>query len=359
MIKNIAVLRLSALGDCINAYGLVCALSKIQDLNVSFIIDKRFSSLFKDDNDQNIVNLFPVDYKNEKLKAFFNLRKELKGNNVDILLNMQTSIKASICSLFVKAPIKIGYDKDRSREGQRFFVNKVINKAKSPHVLDGYLEFAKSIGYDIKPTWDFKLIDPINKVTSILTTQKNKNSFNVKNYVVIAVGSAKKEKCASPNLYGQFAKQCINDGYDVIFVSGPSGFEKELCKKATLELQDHTFAQHYLNLGGLTTLRQLTYLCSQAKLVLSPDSATLHLANALNTPVIGLFAYHNEQRVGAYNFLDLSVSIYDKLAKEELKLQDNQDIPWRYRIKQQNAMEKITLAMVLEKYELAKKKYLK
>ena len=45
-IKSVCVLRLSALGDCINAFGLANALHETyKDLDVHFVIDKRFGSL--------------------------------------------------------------------------------------------------------------------------------------------------------------------------------------------------------------------------------------------------------------------------------------------------------------------------
>ena len=48
-IKSVCILRLSALGDCINAFGLANALHETyKDLDVHFVVDKRFSSLFID-----------------------------------------------------------------------------------------------------------------------------------------------------------------------------------------------------------------------------------------------------------------------------------------------------------------------
>lgn len=58
--KSICILRLSALGDCINAFGLVNALHKSnKDIEVNFVIDKRFSSLFIKEDGTSIVPLTP------------------------------------------------------------------------------------------------------------------------------------------------------------------------------------------------------------------------------------------------------------------------------------------------------------
>ena len=113
-LKNICVLRLSALGDCINAFGFIGGLKKADpNLDVSMIIDKRFASMFKDANGNDLIPLYTVDFKSEGLKSILSLKKELKGKTFDALLNIQTSIKASLVSLAVKAPLKIGYDNAR------------------------------------------------------------------------------------------------------------------------------------------------------------------------------------------------------------------------------------------------------
>ncbi|WP_303962532.1 hypothetical protein [Succinatimonas hippei] len=76
-LKNICVLCLSALGDCINAFGFIGGLKKAKpNLDVSIIIDKRFASMFKDANGNDLTPLYPVDFKNEGLKSIFFLKKD-------------------------------------------------------------------------------------------------------------------------------------------------------------------------------------------------------------------------------------------------------------------------------------------
>ena len=73
------------------------------------------------------------------------------------------------------------------------------------------------------------------------------------------------------------------------------------------------------------------------------------MANALNVPVIGIYAHHNPLRVGPYNFLKYVVSIYDECVK--LEHPDSSTIKWRTRVKDKQAMLKITSAMVREKFD--------
>lgn len=344
--RNICVLRLSALGDCINAYGLICAMRKAsENISVSWVIDSRFASLFIDSDGNELVNLIKADIKNQGLiKTFLNLKKQLKNRKFDSLLNIQTSIKASIISLCIKAKNKIGYDKQRSREGQRFFVDKIIDTPKDPHVLSGFLSFAKSIGLDnMQPQWDFKLThNELAKADELLDTDKK--------VFCISPASAKSIKNWTVDGYSSIANYAHTKGFEVVLLGSNAQKEKKLCADIESRLSFKC-----KNLCGKTSLRELCAVVSKSCLVLSPDSACMHLASALNIPVIGLFAIHNPNRVGAYNFRDIEVSVYEREAAKELK---GANFSWRYRVKNENAMKNISVNDVIKAFDLAVSKYI-
>ena len=103
-----------------------------------------------------------------------------------------------------------------------------------------------------------------------------------------------------------------------------------------------------LDLTGKTSLRGLWELVSRAGAVLSPDTGIVHMASALNVPVIGLYAAHNIERVGPYRDRSLSVSVWKELAEAEYG-KPAETLPWRTRVKTPRAMERITCEMVKEK----------
>ncbi len=54
------------------------------------------------------------------------------------------------------------------------------------------------------------------------------------------------------------------------------------------------------NLIGKTSLKQLLALLQRASVVLCPDSGPAHMATAVGTPVVGLYATSNRLRTGPY-----------------------------------------------------------
>ena len=337
---KICALRLTALGDCINAFGF---LQSVQINNPTaellWVIDKRFSSLFRDSEGHDLIPMVEVDFKKGLLKGILELGRKLKGQHFDLLLNLQTSLKASLCSLKISANLKYGYDRFRSRELQCLFVNRRVTSPNNPHVLSGFLAFGKQSGLgDLTPCWDFKLseqeLSPFKKL------------LHRKKIFTICPASAKPYKNWTVEGYAAVALYAKEQGFDIVLTGGNKDSEIKLCADIEQKIEGQC-----TNLCGKTSLRELACVISLSCVVLSPDSAALHLSSALNIPVIGLFAVHNPKRVGSWNYPQLWVSVYNDLARKELGAK--KQIPWRYRVKNPEAMKQISIESVKDAFDRA------
>ena len=339
--KSVCVLRLSALGDCINAFGMILGIKKAYPkTKISWIIDERFAPLFIDHDREELVPLYTVNFKKDGFKAIKRLKRELDGKSFDCLLDIQTSIKASLTSLVVNANVKMGYDKKRAREGQSFFVDVKVPSPSDPHVLAGFMAFAHEAGFvKAKPYWDFNLQD--TELEAAISCFESNKIF------LISPCASKPQKNWTIEGYIGMARYALEHGFSVGLVGSNSPKELKICNAIETALAN---PNKVINFCGKTTLRQLLSLVAISSLVLAPDSGTLHLANALNVPVIGLYAIHSEKRVGPTRFMDLCVSVHDTIAKEEL---GDKKIPWRYRVRNEHAMERITLEMVKKAFDTA------
>ena len=90
----------------------------------------------------------------------------------------------------------------------------------------------------------------------------------------------------------------------------------------------------------------------EADIVLSPDSGPTHLANALGTPVIGLYACSWSKRSGPYNSLDLCVDKFSEAA-QQFRGKEPQELRWGTRIERAGVMDLIQVDEVIEKLEQA------
>ena len=149
---SICVLRLSAIGDVCHTLAVVQAIQRhYPHSEITWVIGKAEASLL---NGVKNVTFVPYD-KKSGWKGVFTLWQTLKHKRFDVLLNLQTAFRASILSLGIKAKTKVGFNRERAREGQWLFTNLKVEQTACPHVLDGQMMFAKAIGVqDLTPIWD-------------------------------------------------------------------------------------------------------------------------------------------------------------------------------------------------------------
>ncbi len=132
----------------------------------------------------------------------------------------------------------------------------------------------------------------------------------------------------------------MSRGFEVLLCGGPAPHEQRLAQ----EIQ--SLAQSSLhNLVGQTNLKQLLALIEQASLVLAPDTGPLHMATTVGTPALGLYAHHNPERTGPYRDRQFVVSVYLPLVEAQNQ-KSLDELPWRTRLKDDQAMSTITVEQV-------------
>jgi heptosyltransferase I len=139
------------------------------------------------------------------------------------------------------------------------------------------------------------------------------------------------------------ARQIVEDyGRSLVLTGGKRDIEGcETIRKA-VGSKAHNFA-------GKTTLRQLAALMEQAAFLISPDTGPAHIASAMKTPVIGLFATSPSKGTGPYFSTEFVIDKYDEAL---LRFGGVKDSEKRFgRIYQVGVMDLITKDEVLAKVE--------
>lgn len=99
-------------------------------------------------------------------------------------------------------------------------------------------------------------------------------------------------KCWLPKRFREVAERLSRD-YSVIFFGDAAGKAEvnEICEGLDV-----------VNLAGQTSLRQLIALLKECSLFLTNDSGPMHLAAAVQTPLVALFGSTNEVATGPYEW---------------------------------------------------------
>jgi heptosyltransferase I len=132
----------------------------------------------------------------------------------------------------------------------------------------------------------------------------------------------------------------------VVLTGGPSQLEKDygrgICDLCGPDV---------INLIGKTDLKQLLAILESADGLICPDSGPAHMATAVDTPVIGLYATSNPDRSGPYRSRDLTVNAYPDAVGRYLGKTVDQ-IRWGQRVRDPAAMDLIRLRDVNDKIDL-------
>ena len=118
--ESLCIFRLSAIGDVTHILPIIHTLKKTwPKTRITRVIGKLEYQLVKTLPD---VEFIEFD-KSEGWRAFLDLGQRLKGRRFDLLLMMQTALRASIASLLISARYKLGFDRQRAIDYQWLFFN--------------------------------------------------------------------------------------------------------------------------------------------------------------------------------------------------------------------------------------------
>ena len=335
--KSICILRLSAIGDCTHVVPMVRTIQKHwPGTGITWIIGKLEASLLGDIEGVEFI----VYDKSRRFGALGDLRRSLVGRSFDVLLNMQVALRASIVSLFVRAPIRLGYDRARARDGQRFFTNHRICAVERQHVLDSFFEFTAALGLEERELeWDLPIPPAALEFAA--------SSFEADSRVVAINPSASKPvRNWSVEKYATLADYAVEKhGAAVVLTGGPAATEAQLAGAI-----EKAAGSRLLNLVGKTSLKELLAVIDRAAVLIAPDTGPAHMGTTVGTPVIGLYAASNPLRSGPYLSLDHTVNNYPRALRDARSVEVDA-VRWGTRVRSTAAMDSITIDQVIAKLD--------
>lgn len=335
--RDIAILRLSALGDVSHVVAVVRAIQEQRPAwRLTWITGKHEHRLLSVIDGVEFI-LFD---KRAGISEYARLRKTLAGRRFDALLHMQLAARANLAAAMIKAKVKVGFDRARSRELHSLFINSRIAAAQNQHVVQALMSFIVPLGLEATtPVWKW----PIKAADRRLIRAHVGTEDRV---LVISPCSSHPLRNWQADRYAAVADYAIEQlQMKVILVGGPSQTERAMAA----DIERH-MVQSAINLVGQDTLPELMATLERADVVVAPDSGPAHFANAVGTPVIGLYAATDPCRSGPFNSLQWCINRYDRAARRYLG-QPASDLRWGKKIETDGVMQLIEVKDVLATLE--------
>jgi len=278
-IDKIVVFRLSSIGDIVLTSALIrCLKIKYPNAKIDFVIKKQFRQLVE--FNPNISKIYTIDT-SKGFSDLQDLRKVLSLEKYDVFIDIHKNIR----SLFIKTTI--GSKKTLTFKKYVFRRTiltsfKIDSYKKVTPIYQRFVEAAKKINveFDGKTTELFISKKIEDKIKEQLKTRQ---LLDEKPYVLLCPGASFKNKQWLPERFVQLANKLIeNDNVNIVLSGGK--LEEDNCRYIVQETNglSHDFSVKL-------SILESAVLAKYAKVVVANDTGMLHIAEALNVPVVGIY----------------------------------------------------------------------
>jgi heptosyltransferase I len=290
---------MSAVGDAVHVLPVINAIKREHpESHITWVLQPGPASLVRGHSAVDDIVVFD---RARGWHAFVDMQRELSRRRFDLLIDLQVYLKAGIVTALSGAPVRLGFDRARARDMNWLFTNRRIPASPVKHVQDQYFEFLSELGIASEPV-EWKLGPRPDE----REWQRDWIARVGRPYATIVVATSKPDKDWIPE---NWAAVCdlLESEYDLqpVLVGGESSREREAAARISAAARNPPI--NALRSG----LRNLVSILDTSSLVLSPDTGPLHMAVALDRPVISLIGYSDPRRTGPYRkFHDLIIDAY-------------------------------------------------
>ncbi len=291
---RVLIVKLYALGDIIMATPMLTALKRDHpNCEIYWLVDQYYSGALS--GNPLIHEVIPYDtgrwrrlmrrgniiaYSRESLA----LHRRLKQMKLDVVLNLHADKWWSAWFNAARRRVGVFYTPTAGKLG-RFYTDCVSqsNKPKRLHNSEHYLNAVKALG--IEPPYDLHLLYAVSehdRHEALRFLERHGIGDQSRPLLLLHPGTSRSSKNWLPEQYAELAQR--SPEY-VIVITG-SASERALAQR----IANASGRGEVLNAAGeLSSLGATAALIQRAAAVVTGDTAVLHLASALGTPLIGIY----------------------------------------------------------------------
>jgi heptosyltransferase-1 len=298
-VNSFLIVRLGSLGDVVHGIPVAAALrNEFPSSRIDWMVDPRYVELL------NLVTgidrRIPVDPRaikrgpgRDKFRATL---RELREAEYDAAIDLQGLLKSAMLARSVRAHRTIGFPRKHLREPlARLFYTDAPDPGEATHVIYKNLALLTPL-----KVIDRRLRFPI-EIPSTPTVVQVARRFEPDGYVLMNPGAAWPNKQWPPERFGQVAAGIARDfGWRSLVLWGPG--EQEIAH-AVVAASDST-----AETSPPTTITDLVGIARHARMMISGDTGPLHVAGAVNTPIVALFGPTRPERNGPWGLYDVAIS---------------------------------------------------
>ncbi|MCA1586158.1 MAG: glycosyltransferase family 9 protein [Acidobacteria bacterium] len=310
---RILIVRLSALGDIVHALPVLAAIrDQVPEAEVDWLVDGRYVDIFEfvEGLGRHIVvradatQAFGSEVTFAGNTGFWSALRFLRSRQYDVALDLQGLIKSAALAGLSGARRVIGFPAGHLREPPAgWFYSETARVAESAHVITKNLSVLSLLGLESSRV-RFPIRIPPSRVADEVSAAAAR-SGDAGRFVLLNPGGGWPNKRWPPVRFGELAARLRDEQRLPSFVLWGKG-------DAALADQVVAHADGAATSLPVTTIGDVLAVSSRAALMVSGDTGPLHLAAAVETPIVGIYGPTWPSRNGPWHVSDVTVSRADR-----------------------------------------------
>lgn len=334
--KNILVVKLSAIGDVIHALPVSYAIKETYpDAHLTWVVEPPAYDILRDNPYIDEILIF----EKKKFKSFGGFlenfspfKSKLQQRKYDAALDLQGLFKSASIAYLSNAPVKLGTC--NMREMSDKVSRPVVGPHANGHIVERYLDVARELGCKVNKVV-FPMVVSDRDVDIARKVMQQCGACMENPYVVFAVGANWPNKRWTAKYFAQVS-DWLYDRKIIPVIIGGGAVDEQIAA----EINSYTDIPP-VNLVGRTSLKQLAYVIQNAQAVIGGDTGPVHLSAGVGTKTIMVMGPTDANRNGPYGQLENAIE-----AEHECKYCWKRACP-----KGEDCLAKIAPAQVIEKLE--------
>lgn len=276
---KVLVIQTAFLGDVILSLPLVQVIKQqIKDCTIDFLcIPKTMEILNNNPYVENII-LYDKYGEGKGIQGLSKITDEVKKNKYDVVISVQRFLRSTLIAKRSGAKKTISYDKSVF---SFLYTDKV--KYQKKHEILRVLDLLEPLGIKNLPLLKPELFPSDEDKDEVVKIYKGLGVSNAKDLICIAPGSVWFTKRFPKEKFVSFLNMMDSDKVKVALIGGKD--DEKLCNY----IIRNTTNNDVYSFAGKLTILQSAELIKNSALLMTNDSAPLHIGNAVGTKVIAIF----------------------------------------------------------------------
>jgi heptosyltransferase III len=306
LVRRVLVTKLRHHGDVLLASPVFTVLKRaVPAAQIDALIYRETAAMLEGHPAIDQIHTIDRDWKRQGLlaqaRAERGLLGILRGRRYDLIVHLTEHPRGAWLTRLLKPRYSVARELVRSHRLWRtsFTHYYRLPRATPRHTVECNLDALRRIGFQPAPE-DKRLVLRLDgAVVERVRALLSRHGLEAKRFVQMHPGSRWLFKCWAPERYAELLDRVTAGGLRVALTGAPDPRERGLVDAILDACASSTRAQ-LVDLTGTLDLRELAALTRQARVFVGVDSAPMHIAAALGTPVIALFGPSGELEWGPW-----------------------------------------------------------